>query len=51
MTGHEAALDALASEGVVILDENWVSFFHASFFDYALRTRFHQPGRRSCRLG
>lgn len=33
-------LRAMASEGVVIVDEGRVSFFHQSFFDYAFARRF-----------
>ncbi len=40
LTGHEGALEAMASEGVVVLDASGVSFFHASFFDYAFARGF-----------
>lgn len=40
LTGHEAALDAMASEGVVVRDGDRVAFFHASFFDYAFGRGF-----------
>ena len=40
LTGHEAALDAMASEAVVVGDGNNVAFFHASFFDYAFARGF-----------
>ena len=40
LTGHEAALDAMASEGVVVREESTVTFFHASFFDYAFARGF-----------
>ena len=40
LTGHEAALAAMASEGVVVLDGDRVAFFHASFFDYAFACGF-----------
>lgn len=33
-------LRAMASEGVVIVDEGRISFFHQSFFDYAFARRF-----------
>lgn len=33
-------LRAMASEGVVIVDEGRVTFFHQSFFDYAFARRF-----------
>ena len=39
LTGHEAALDAMASEGVVVCDGDRFAFFHASFFDYAAPER------------
>ena len=44
LTGHEAALDAMASEGVVILDESRLSFFHASFFDDVFARGFVSRG-------
>ena len=37
---HAAALDAMASEGAVVVDGSLVSFFHASFFDYAFARGF-----------
>ena len=40
LTGHDAALEAMASEGVVALNGSKVSFFHASFFDYAFARGF-----------
>ena len=40
LTGHEAALDAMASEGVVVRDGDRFAFFHASFFDYAFARGF-----------
>ena len=40
LTGHEAALDAMASEGVVVRDGDRVAFFHASFFDYSFARGF-----------
>ena len=40
LTGHEAALDAMASEGVVVRDRDRFAFFHASFFDYAFARGF-----------
>lgn len=40
LTGHEAALDAMASEHVVVVDGSRASFFHASFFDYAFARCF-----------
>lgn len=40
LTGHEAALDAMASEAVVVRDGLRVSFFHATFFDYAFALGF-----------
>ena len=40
LTGHEAALDAMASEGVIVRDGDRVAFFHASFFDYAFARGF-----------
>ena len=42
--GHESALDAMASEGVVIVDGSRVSFFHASFFDDAFARGFVSRG-------
>ena len=40
LTGHETALDAMASEGVVVRDGDRFAFFHASFFDYAFARGF-----------
>ncbi len=40
LSGHDAALEAMASEGVVALNGSKVSFFHASFFDYAFARGF-----------
>ena len=40
LSGHEAALDAMASEGVVVLEDGQAAFFHASFFDYAFARMF-----------
>ena len=40
LTGHETALDVMASEGVVVRDGDRVAFFHASFFDYAFARGF-----------
>ena len=40
LTDHEAALDAMASEGVVVHDGDRVGFFHASFFDYTFARGF-----------
>ena len=45
LTGHEAALETMASEGVVVLEESRVSFFHASFFDFAFARGFIGSGR------
>ena len=45
LTGHESALEAMASEGVVVFDDSRVSFFHASFFDYAFARGFVSRGR------
>ena len=42
--GHEAALDAMASEGVVVVDGSRVSFFHASFFDDVFARGFVSRG-------
>ena len=42
--GDEAALDAMASEGVVIVDGSKVSFFHASFFDDVFARGFVSRG-------
>ena len=44
LVGHEAALDAMASEGVVVTDGSEVSFFHASFFDNAFSRGFVSRG-------
>ena len=40
LTGHEAALDAMASEGIAALEGSQATFFHASFFDYAFARGF-----------
>ena len=37
---HATALDAMASEGTVVVDGATVSFFHATFFDYAFARGF-----------
>ncbi|MCY4576176.1 MAG: hypothetical protein OXC55_06235 [Chloroflexi bacterium] len=41
---HEAAIDAMGSEGTVIVDGSDVSFFHATFFDYAFAKGFVGQG-------
>ena len=40
MAGHEATLDALASEAVVFVEDGAASFFHEQFFDYAFAKTF-----------
>ena len=40
LSNHEAALDAMASEGVVVLEDGQAAFFHALFFDYAFARMF-----------
>ncbi len=45
LTSHEAALDAMASESVVLFDRSRVAFFHASFFDYAFARCFVSRGQ------
>ena len=40
LAGHEAALDAMASEGVVVIEGSQAAFSHASFFDYAFARGF-----------
>ncbi len=42
LTGHEAALDAMASEAVVFIEDGSVRFFHEAFFDYAFARTFLQ---------
>ena len=44
LADHEAALDAMASEGVVVREGSRVAFFHASFFDYAFARGFIGQG-------
>ena len=44
LASHESALEAMASEGVVVIDDSRVSFFHASFFDYAFARGFVNQG-------
>ena len=45
LTHHESTLEAMASEGVVVFDDQHVSFFHASFFDYAFARGFVSRGQ------
>ena len=40
MDGHLQSLDAIASEGVVYVQNESVRFFHESFFDYAFARTF-----------
>ncbi len=40
LTGHESALDAMASEAVIFAQESSVRFFHESFFHYVLSRTF-----------
>ena len=44
LTGQEAALDAMASEAVISIQDGSVRFFHDSFFDYAFATTFLTDG-------
>ena len=45
LASHESALEAMASEGVVVINGSRVSFFHASFFDYAFARGFVNRGQ------
>ena len=45
LTHHESAIEAMASEGVVVLSDRHVSFFHATFFDYAFARGFVNRGQ------
>ena len=49
--GDESALEAMASEGVVVFSDARVSFFHASFFDYAFARGFVSLGARTSSIG
>ncbi len=40
LDAHVSTLDAMASEGAVVMDDTTVSFFHATFFDYAFARGF-----------
>ena len=44
LLGHEGALEAMGSEGVIVVDGSKVSFFHASFFDDVFARGFVSRG-------